>query len=31
MEESVPELLEICSGKIVKSVSELIEKMKKEK
>lgn len=27
MEESVPELLEICSGKIVKSVSELIEKM----
>lgn len=31
MEESVPELLEICSRKIVKSVSELIEKMKKEK
>ena len=27
MEESVPELLEICSGKIVKSVSELIEKI----
>ena len=29
MEESVPELLEICSGKIVKSVSELIEKINK--
>ncbi len=27
MEESVPELLKICSGKIVKSVSELTEKI----
>ena len=29
MEESVPELLKICSWKIIKSVSELIEKIQK--